>query len=141
MMNKKMLLLGAGLIAGVVFGEELVPMGTLDASFWRSVPMPDRGQFNAAPVVFPGSRQHMDFLQETDFPYQFEKYGDSPDKPYLFHADEVILVRFLGGWDEPMEKAEPFDLAYRDDDGVIQLRREMVKKRFSKYEESGAVDN
>lgn len=140
-MNKKLLLLGTGLIGGALFGGEIVRIGTMDASFWRSVPMPDRGHFNAAPVTFPGSPQDMKFLQETDFPYQFDKYGDDPNEPYLFHADEVILVRFLGGWDQPMEQAEPFDLAYRDDDGAIQLRRDMLKKHFAKYEESGAVDN
>ncbi|MGZ0654572.1 GH39 family glycosyl hydrolase [Coraliomargarita sp. W4R72] len=137
----KRILLGAGLVTSAVFGEELVSLGTMDASFWRSVPMPDRGHFYAAPVTFPGSPQDMKFLEETDFPYQFEKYGDVPGQPYLFHADEVILVRFLGGWDKPLEQAEPFDLAYRDDDGVIQLRRDMLKKHFAKYEESGAVDN
>lgn len=141
MIIRKLILLGAGLIAGAVSGEEVFSMGRLDSSFWRIVPMPDRGHFIAAPVTFPGSPQDMPFLQETDFPYQFEKYGDAPDQPYLLHADEVILVRFLGGWDQPMEQAEPFDLAYRDENGRIQLRRELLKKHFVKYEESGAVDN
>lgn len=140
-MNKKMLLLGAGLIAGALLGDDLSCLGTMDSAFWRAVPMPDRGQLSGAPVIFPGSPLDMKFLQQTDFPYQFAKYGDTPGTPYLFHADEVILVRFLGGWDQPMEQAEPFDLAYRDENGTIHLRRELLKQRFETYEESGAVDN
>lgn len=140
-MKKTTWMLGAALVAKAALGEPTAFLGRLDSAFWRMTPMPDRGQLIGAPVVFPGSPSDMRFLQETDFPYQFEKHGDSPDKPYLFHADEVILVRFLGGWDMPLEKAEPNDLAYRDENGKIQLRRDLLKKHFEKYEESGAVDN
>lgn len=139
----------AALAAGTALGGsvsavsegQMAYLGKMDSAFWRTVPMPDRGHLNGAPVIFPGSSQNLVFLQETDFPYQFEKYGDSPDQPYLFHGDEVIMVRFLGGWDMPLEKAEPNDLAYRDESGAIQLRRDLLKKHFEKYEESGVVDN
>ena len=122
---------------------ELPPsyLGEMDSSFWRTTPVPDRGQLIGSAVVFPGSPLDMDFLQETDFPYNFKKYGDSPDTPYLFHTDEIVMVRFLGGWDMPQEQAAPNDLAFRDADGAIQIRRDLLRKHFEKFEESGAVDN
>lgn len=121
-------------------GETVCSLGTMSSSFWRTVPMPGKGQLSGAPVIFPGSPMHMAFLQETDFPYNFKKYGDSPDRPYLFHADEVVMVRFLGGLDGRRDEVESYDLAYRDGAGRIQLRRDLLRQRFAKYEESGAVD-
>lgn len=121
-------------------GEVICSLGTMSSSFWRTVPMPGKGQLSGSPVTFPGSSKHMAFLQETDFPYRFEKYGDSLDRPYLLHADEVVMVRFLGGLDGRREDVEDYDLAYRDDSGHVQLRRDLLRQRFAKYEESGAVD-
>ena len=120
--------------------EPLWHLGRLDSTFWRTAPMPDLGHYEAAPVIWPGMPTHMGFLAETDFPYPFEKYGDSPDKPYLLHTDHMILVRFLGGWDKPLKDAEPHDLAYRDAEGAIHLRKDLLAKRLAKYVESKVVD-
>ena len=121
--------------------QKALYMGKMDAAFWRTTPMPDRGHFTGAPIIYPGSPQNMTFLQDTDFPYNFKKYGVSPDKPYLFHTDEIVMVRFLGGWDGKRADVEPYDLAYRDEKGVIQLRRELLRRHFEKYEASGVVSN
>ncbi len=103
--------------------------------------MPDRHHFSGAPVIWPEEcAGREDVAADTDFPYDYAKHGHAPDTPHMLHADEVIMVRTLGGWNpEHVENASEFDLVYRDEDGRIQLNTELTRRHFARYEESKAV--
>lgn len=63
---------------------------------------------------------------QISFPYKRRPF----EKEILF-TDEITLVRFLGGWSKKKDaNAEQWDLAYRDIDGVIKYRWELIPQRM-----------
>lgn len=70
---------------------------------------------------------------KISFPYEKRPF----DKEILF-ADNVTLVRFLGGWSKKSDPdADRNDLAYRDTDGTIKYRWELIPERMGMLMEMG----
>ena len=112
-----------------------VPLGKLDA-FWRYSaglgPFHERGQgLNTVP----------DILLTGSFPYRKRPFPQEA----LF-ADHLSLVRFLGGFSDGSDKGQPDpavrerDLAWRDADGKIRYRMELVRPRLQPYLDNGYTD-
>ena len=112
-----------------------VPLGKLDA-FWRYSaglgPFHERGQgLNTVP----------DILLTGSFPYRKRPFPQEA----LF-ADHLSLVRFLGGFSDGSDKGQPDpavrerDLAWRDADGKIRYRMELVGPRLQPYLDNGYTD-
>ena len=75
------------------------------------------------------------YLDDSDFPYNYSKYGLARDDEFVLHGDVASYVRFLS-----MGSNNNYDLAIRVD-GKVTLRKEEVRKRFEKTEASGAIKN
>jgi len=108
------------------------PLGKMTA-FWRTCMMTGgKDQINpwhlySNPVAY---------LDETDFPYNYKKYGLTPASSFVLHGDVASFVRFLGG----PGTTDTYDLAKRIN-GVVKLQKTAVHERFAKTEASGAIKN
>jgi hypothetical protein len=107
-----------------------VPLGKLDA-FWRYSaglgPFHEGGQ---------GLTSVPDILLTGSFPYRKRPFPQEA----LF-ADHLSLVRFLGGFGSDKGQPDPAfrerDLAWRDADGKIRYRMELVGPRLKPYLDNG----
>ncbi len=75
------------------------------------------------------------YLDDTDFPYNYSKYGLSENDEFVLHGDVASYVRFLSTAGD-----DTYDLAKRVN-GKIVLQKEEVRRRFAKTEASGAIKN
>lgn len=128
-------LLGGSLPAAPSAGAEPVPLGRLER-FWRYSavlgPFLERGY---ALETVPA------YLLRGDFPYPKRPYA----KEVLF-ADHLSVVRLLGGYNDgskegagdPAVRAR--DLAWRDADGRIQYRMDLLRPRLQPWLEAGYAD-
>lgn len=115
----------------------VLPLGELKP-FWRYSaalgPFHEQGQ---ALIDIPN------YVSRGDFPYRKRPY----EKEVPF-ADHLSLVRILGGFADKrlMQGGEPDlsvrarDLAYRDADGNIQTRLELLEPRLRPYLDNGYMD-
>lgn len=109
---------------------QLVPLGKLDA-FWRYSaalgPFHEGGQ---------GLHEVPDYMLKGDFPYHKRPYPLE-----AMFADHLSMVRILGGFnDEGDAKIRDRDLAYRDANGVVRYRMELLRPRLKPYLDNGYTD-
>lgn len=76
------------------------------------------------------------YLQKTSFPYK-----NNFNKGFLF-ADKLTVVRLLGGLNpkkipKNMRPSQNMDLAYRDKNGQVQYRWNLLEQRLSPFVEAG----
>lgn len=107
-----------------------VHLGTWEP-FWRYSaalgPFLEEGQ---ALVEIP------DFLSRGDFPYHRRPYP--MEVPF---ADHLSIVRLLGGYHDTRDpEINRRDLAWRDQDGTIQYRMDLLEERLRPYLENGYTD-
>ncbi len=100
--------------------------------FWRTQPVIgrwlNRGQ---GLIVIP------DYMSRTSFPYLKRPFAK--EVPF---ADDLIVVRPLGGWNEQIHKGEAngsrkADLLYRDKQGKIRYRWHLLAPRLDPYITAG----
>ena len=132
----------AGLLAIVTTGaafaetpkpeEKIVPLGKWEG-FWRYSaalgPYHEEGQ---------GLEVVPDCMLHGDFPYSKRPYP----REALF-ADHLSLVRILGGFSNAGKEGAAVslrDLAYRDDNGKIQYRMDLLERRLKPYLDNGYTD-
>ena len=108
-----------------------VPLGKMTA-FWRTCMMTG-GKDQEEPWHL--YENPVAYLDQTDFPYNYSKYGYTPDDAFVLHADRASFVRFLS-----TGKSDKNDLAERVD-GKIILRADRLRKRFAKTEAAGTIKN
>ncbi len=112
-----------------------VPLGKLDA-FWRYSPV-------LGPFLEQGQGliEIPDYVQQGDFPYRKKPFPK--EVPF---ADHLSVVRLLGGYSDGSDKGAPNlavrerDLAYRDEDGTIRYRMELLRPRLQPYLDCGYRD-
>ncbi|MCP4313037.1 MAG: T9SS type A sorting domain-containing protein [Bacteroidetes bacterium] len=124
------------------------PIGVLKP-FWRNHPV-------LGPYLQDGLwlDEVPDYFLQTDFPYPKRSF----EREVLF-ADHLSVVRFLGGTNSypglniksdlgpnnrldetdtlAMEKLAQYDFVYRNPDGTLAFRPELVEARLGKYIENG----
>ena len=130
-----MALCAALLFAGTTWAADdgaPVPLGKLEP-FWRySAALGPFHEMGQQLVVVP------DFMLRGDFPYHKRPF----DKEALF-ADHLSIVRLLGGFYEGSEPGpatsapHPKDLAWRDAEGKICYRMELLRPRLQPYLDCG----
>jgi len=118
--------------AGAADASAPVPLGTLEP-FWRYSaalgPFHEKGQ---QLVVVP------DFMSRGDFPYRKRPFA----KEAMF-ADHLSIVRLLGGFNDGDDQSaanstlHARDLAWRDADGTIRFRMELLRPRLQPYLDCG----
>lgn len=107
--------------------QSVVSLGKLDG-FWRySAGLGPYHEGGQGLYVVPAS------MLGGDFAYKKRPY----EKEALF-ADHLSLVRLLGGFNDEGEGGR--DLAYRNEDGVIRYRMELLRGRLGPYVENGYTD-
>lgn len=106
-----------------------VPLGKLDR-FWR---------YSAALGPYleigDGLMDVPEYMMAGDFPYRKRPFP----KEVLF-ADQLSIMRLLGGYLIPGESEKELaerDLAWRDDEGRIRYRMDLLKPRLQPYIENG----
>jgi hypothetical protein len=75
------------------------------------------------------------YLDNTEFPYNYAKYGLTPSSEFVLHADVASYVRFLSTGSD-----NTYDLAKRVD-GKVVLQTSALAQRFAATEASGAIKN
>ena len=94
-------------------------------NFWRNSavlgPFLEQGE---------GLTQIPDYLLASDFPYRKRPY--SREVPF---ADHLSVVRLLGGYNGDPTGTK--DLAFRDSDGKVQYRMDLLKPRLQPYLDNG----
>lgn len=121
----------------VQLGPEFTECGELE-KFWRARPVIGRwmsqGFLDAAP----------DFLDESSFPYISRPY---PLEVEL--ADHLTTPRLLGGWHpdkggrgelERYQSVDQADLVYRNEDGSLSYRWDLLDLRLTRFVEMGYTD-
>lgn len=107
------------------------PLGKMTA-FWRTCMMTG-GNDQISPWHL--YKNPVAYLDNTDFPYNYSKYGLTENDEFVLHGDVASYVRFLSTAGD-----DTYDLAKRDN-GKIVLQKKEVRKRFAKTEASGAIKN
>jgi len=115
-------------------------LGRLRA-FYRHTPLPSN--WLADMPVVEGERELPDWLFTNSFPY---RRRDPKEGCFI---NGYNAVRLLGGWDRRYadnvvgEDTDPgqFDLAYRDGDGRIQYRWNLLKERLDPLHHNGFLEN
>jgi hypothetical protein len=106
-----------------------VPLGKLDP-FWRyTAALGPYLEIGNALMAVP------DYMMQGDFPYRKRPFPQEA----LF-ADGLSIVRLLGGYLIPgvsQKAVEERDLAYRDSDGKIRYRMQLLQPRLQPYLDAG----
>ena len=102
---------------------------------WRTQPVIGRWLSSGQGLIRPPA-----YLFDTSFPYNKRPY----EKEVLF-ADHLIVVRLLGGWNTDKLRGElngskAADLIYRDNDGKIGYRWNLLFDRLDPYISNGYTD-
>lgn len=112
--------------------EAIIALGKFDR-FWRcSAALGPYLETGNALTEVPA------YLLSGDFPYRKRPFA----KEVLF-ADELTIVRLLGGYVKPgltEDAVRELDLAYRGDDGTIRYRMELLAPRLQPYLNNGYRD-
>ncbi|MGZ0654571.1 GH39 family glycosyl hydrolase [Coraliomargarita sp. W4R53] len=111
-------------------------IGQLD-HFWRHRPVLDRWAVGGA-----GLTQIPNWLCDPALSFPYQKKEQGKEVPF---ADHLTVVRLLGGWNSDWKHGEvkagtqvsDYDLAYRDEDGVIQYRWDLLAPRLDPYVNMG----
>lgn len=121
--------------AAVPASGAITPLGRLDP-FWRYSPV--LGPFHEGGqglYVIP------EYVMQGDFPYRKRPYP--MEVPF---ADHLSVVRILGGFNDGSDKGEgnpavrARDLAFRDAEGKIQTRFELLEPRLRPYLDNGYTE-
>ncbi len=131
------------LIVGIIISAcasaiscEAAPLGSLH-KFWRHHPVLDRWLVTGA-----GLTEIPEWLCDPALSFPYQKKALSREIPF---ADDVTVVRLLGGWNpdwkngevRPGTGATDYDLAYRDESGQIRYRWELLAPRLNPYVNAG----
>ena len=124
------------LLSIVSTGTAAESIGTLD-NFWRHRPVLDRWLLGGA-----GLEQIPEWLCDPSLSFPYMKKAQAKEVPF---ADHLTVVRLLGGWNpdwkngeiRPGTQVSDYDLAYRDENGVIQYRWNLLAPRLDPYVNTG----
>lgn len=79
------------------------------------------------------------WIKGSDFPYM--KRASAQE---VFFVDRISITRFLGGypqhWKHGGTQLPANDLAFRDEKGLIQVRRELIGPRLQRYIDNGYTE-
>lgn len=99
-------------------------------SFYRNMPLLADNYYDSADIA------HLDpplYLQDSTISFPYRKRAGYPHE--VMFADNVNIVRFLGGWsaiknNTTIADISQWDLAYRDANGKIQYRWNLIPARL-----------
>ena len=122
-----------GVLSAEMLNSYSKPLGEMDG-FYRYTAV-------LGPLLSKGHRlrEIPQWMLETDFPYAKRPY----DQEIPF-ADGLSVVRLLGGWEDkklPEDRQnDPNDLVFRDEDGRLQYRWNLLKDRLDPFVTHGYSD-
>ncbi len=133
-MSFKTLFIVPGLVWAALCGAE--PLGTLER-FWRHHPVVDRWMAGGA-----GLQEIPEWLCDPALSFPYPKKDPPKEIPF---CDHVTAVRLLGGWHPDWKNGEvrpgvppaAYDLAWRDEAGIIRYRWELLAARLDPYVNAG----